>query len=68
MHLNLQVKIFQRLFRHSLGTRELQPDYIFHYVYQKGDYESMSKDAFEFAGKNISTVIRTLAGYKRTST
>ena len=38
------------------------------YLYQKDDFESMRKDAFEFAKKTISMVIRILARYKKTST
>ena len=38
------------------------------YLYQKGDFESMRKDAFEFAKENISIVIRILAWYQKTST
>ena len=35
------------------------------YLYQKGDFESMRKDAFQFAKENISMVIRILARYKK---
>ena len=38
------------------------------YLYQKGDYESMRKDAFEFTTKSISTVIQIHAQYRRTLT
>ena len=38
------------------------------YLYQKGDYESMRKDAFVFAKESISMVIQILARYKRTLT
>ena len=38
------------------------------YLYQKGDYESMRKDAIELQRKNISTVIQILAQFKRTLT
>ena len=35
------------------------------FLYQKGHFESMRKDAFEFAKENISMVIRILARYKK---
>ena len=38
------------------------------YLYQKGDYESMRKDAFEFAKEKYSTVFQILIWYKRTLT
>ena len=38
------------------------------YLYQKGDYESMRKDAFEFAKEKISTAIQILVQNKKTLT
>ena len=38
------------------------------YLYQKGDYESMRKDAFGFAKENISKDIQIIAQYKRALT
>ena len=38
------------------------------YLYQKGDYEFMRKDAFEFAKEKYFMVIQILARYKRTLT
>ena len=38
------------------------------YLYQKGDFDSMRKDAFEFAKENISMAIRILARYKKALT
>ena len=38
------------------------------YLFQKCDYESMRKDAFEFERKSISMVIQIVVRYKRTLT
>ena len=38
------------------------------YLYRKGDYESIRKDAFDLQKKSISMVIQILARYKRTLT